>query len=421
MPDSRSVLVHARPDPSFEPDWWVVPIDGGSPTNTGIVQLFREEGLFTIPSAASWVGDFLVVSAAGQPRGVCLYRQRVSPEGWRPTGRPEPLWSGNGAAWQPNAAGGRVAFVVSHADANLWSLSLGAEHGVASGPLRRMTRGPHPLGYLTVSGDFRTLAYFSFRLGRGEIFIRDLQTGSERALTEAPVGEKGYPAISRVGERLAYGLRMPGGEQAMRPILIGRLGDSSWRTLGDDCGGRPREWVDERRLIIERFARLNSIAMIDTETGDRQDLLLNGDRSLRNPRLSPNRRWIAFDASGPGGPSDVIVAPFGAGVLPESGWTLVDRSASHPFWSADGSLLYYTPTGTNPSVRSAVRGRSFDPETGLRAEAPIAVYSSNEMLMPAYLPGTAPIATPDQMILVLGDFRGDVWLMDLVTSTAARE
>ena len=38
---------------------------------------------------------------------------------------------------------------------------------------------------------------------------------------------------------------------------------------------------------------------------------------------------------------------------------------------------------------------------------------STEMLMPAYLPGTAPIATPDQIILVLGDFRGDVWLMDL--------
>jgi len=33
--------------------------------------------------------------------------------------------------------------------------------------------------------------------------------------------------------------------------------------------------------------------------------------------------------------------------------------------------------------------------------------------MPAYVPGTTPVATPDQLILVLGDFRGDVWLMDL--------
>jgi len=45
-------------------------------------------------------------------------------------------------------------------------------------------------------------------------------------------------------------------------------------------------------------------------------------------------------------------------------------------------------------------------------DAPIEVYASTEMLMPAYLPGTAPIATADEIILVLGDFRGDVWLMD---------
>jgi len=43
----------------------------------------------------------------------------------------------------------------------------------------------------------------------------------------------------------------------------------------------------------------------------------------------------------------------------------------------------------------------------------VAVYASTEMLMPAYLPGTAAIATPDHIILVLGDFSGDVWLMDL--------
>ena len=39
-------------------------------------------------------------------------------------------------------------------------------------------------------------------------------------------------------------------------------------------------------------------------------------------------------------------------------------------------------------------------------------------MMPAYLPGTAPIATPDQLILVLGDFRGDIWLMDLGSPSA---
>jgi len=96
----------------------------------------------------------------------------------------------------------------------------------------------------------------------------------------------------------------------------------------------------------------------------------------------------------------------------KSDWVLVDRFASHPFWSADGTILYYTPTGTIPMIRSAVRGRRFVPETGALGEVML-IYASSEMLMPAYLPGTATIATPDQIILVLGDFRGDVWLMDL--------
>ena len=35
------------------------------------------------------------------------------------------------------------------------------------------------------------------------------------------------------------------------------------------------------------------------------------------------------------------------------------------------------------------------------------------MIVPTWLAGTAPIATPDQIIFVLGDFRGDIWMMDL--------
>jgi Tol biopolymer transport system component len=164
--------------------------------------------------------------------------------------------------------------------------------------------------------------------------------------------------------------------------------------------------------MIERFARLNSMAIIDTETGEQRELLSSGERSITNPRLSPDGRWVAFDAAPPGAPATVFVASLEKQPIAESDWVLVDRFASHPFWSADGTIVYYTPTGTIPMVRSAVRGRRFVLETGALGEV-MPIYASSEMLMPAYLPGTAPIATPDQIILVLGDFRGDVWLMDL--------
>src|SRR6202008_2909611 len=102
-------------------------------------------------------------------------------------------------------------------------------------------------------------------------------------LTDGPAGAKGYPAISPDGRLLAYGIRLPEGGRALRPIVIVSLPDGTWRKLSEDCGGRPREWVDERRLVIERFARLNSVALIDTETGEQHELLQSPNRSTSKP------------------------------------------------------------------------------------------------------------------------------------------
>jgi Tol biopolymer transport system component len=412
-PDSRSMIVHARPGPAVEPDWWIVPVNGGPLINTGVTRVFRDAGMFTVPSGVAWVDDSLVFSVAGsRNKGICLYRQPVEPATFRAVGEPEQLTSGSESAWLPRIACRRLAFLSSRADMNLWSVLVEAVGGRARGPLRRMTRGTAPTGYLSVTRDFRTLAYFSFRLGRGEIFLRDIQNGSESVLAQGPEGERGYPAISPSGMQLAFGMRMPGGEQAPRPVFIACPGAGTWRLLGDDCGGRPREWLDERLLTIERFARLNSMAIIDTVTAQQRELLASAEHSITNARVSPDRRWIAFEAALPGEPSCVFVAPLEKQPIAEADWVVVERSASHPFWSAAGTILYYTPIGTIPMVRSAVRGRRFVRETGALDE-PSTVYTSSEMLMPAYLPGTAPIATPDQIIMVLGDFRGDIWLMDL--------
>jgi Tol biopolymer transport system component len=416
---SESVVVHARSGPAVEPDWWIVPVDGGPPINTGVTRAFRDAGMFTLPTAVAWVDDSLVFSAAGtKSKGVFLYRQRVAPVTYQPVGALEQLTSGSELTWLPRSARRHLAFLSSRADMNLWSVSLDAASGTSVGALRRMTRGPGPTLYLSITRDCRTLAYFSFRRGSAEIFLRNLETGAERVLADAPQGETGYPAISPNGAQLAFGLRLLGGEHAARPIFIADTATGAWRSLGDDCGGRPREWLDERLLLIERFARLNSMAMIDTETGHQRVLLTSAERSITNARLSPDGRWIAFEASPPGEPATVFVAPLDQQPVPGLAWVVVERFASHPFWSADGTVLYYMPTGTVPMVRSVVCGRRFFTETGSFGES-MTVHPLTELLMPAYLPGTAPIATPDQIILVLGDFRSDVWVMDLSGGAAS--
>jgi hypothetical protein len=136
-------------------------------------------------------------------------------------------------------------------------------------------------------------------------------------------------------------------------------------------------------------------------------LLQSAEQSIRNARLSPDRNRVAFDASRPGEPASVFVASIRDVPVAESDWMLVDRYASHPFWSAHGGFIYYTPIGTNPMIRSAVCARRFSSGSALVDEETIAVFTSIEMMMPAYLPGTPPIATAEEIILVLGDFTGE--------------
>ena len=54
------------------PDWWIVPIDGGSPTKTGWFSGSARQDLFTVPTGVAWVGDSLVVSAAGATGSVSI-------------------------------------------------------------------------------------------------------------------------------------------------------------------------------------------------------------------------------------------------------------------------------------------------------------------------------------------------------------
>ena len=61
----------------------------------------------------------------------------------------------------PSAAGGRLSFVATHADVNLWSVAIDEASGTTHGPLRRLTRGAGIVSHLTLAQDGRTLAYFA--------------------------------------------------------------------------------------------------------------------------------------------------------------------------------------------------------------------------------------------------------------------
>jgi Tol biopolymer transport system component len=411
-PDSRHVLMFAHADAMTERDYWVASADGSEVVNTGIFERLQRRGHWPITAPAAWLTTDSLVFSAITPEGVSLWRQRLSSATWQPTGDPERLTVGSELDSNPTVANGRVAFVSTHMDQNLWSLAIDPATGASRGPLRRLTRGPGIVMHLSVSRDAGTLAYFRARRGNNALVLRNLETDAERTFSPEPRVDYGFPALSPSSERIAFGARVPG-PQAVRPIFVASTSEDIARQIGE--GDRPREWVDERFLLVERFgSRLNSIALLDTTNGDRFDLLSSDTHSITNARVSPGGRWIAFDATRPGGRPSVFAAPFRVGeAVGMDAWMIVAPSASHPFWSADGGLLYYLPATPSTEFRSVVRARrvASAPELSLGDE--LDMLTLTEMVVPTMITGTAPVAATEHIVFVLGDYRGDVWMMEL--------
>jgi Tol biopolymer transport system component len=324
---------------------------------------------------------------------------------------------GGESAFFPTVSRGRLAFVSVHTDTNMWSVAIDPRTGKAEGVPRRLTRGTRFVSHFSVSRDGKTLAYFAAGSTGAEVRVRDLQRGTETMLAGDAGDNRGFPVISLDGKRLAFGTLVPG-PPVRRPVFVASLSDGTSQQILADCGGRPRLWLDHDRLLAETFGSgLNSFVVIDTHTRTQSVLLSSGDRRLSNPRLSPDGQWLAFDATRPGGFPSVLVARLvDDHAADEGAWVCVESDASHPFWSQDGHLLYSLPTSPTLDIRNRVIARAFDPHDRRVGEEPIDVLTLTEAIVPTMITSIAPIVAGDQIVFLLGNYRGDIWMLDLGAS-----
>jgi Tol biopolymer transport system component len=201
-------------------------------------------------------------------------------------------------------------------------------------------------------------------------------------------------------------------------VFVADLADGLSRQIAEDCGGRARLWLDDDRLLLETFGSgLNAFVVLDTRNAAQRPLLSSHNRRLSNPRLSPDGHWLAFDATAPGGSPSVFVARLDDATrghaADELGWIPVETAASHPFWSRDGRLLYYLPATPTVDIRNKVVARAFDPGHGRLGAEPIDVLRLSETIVPTLVSSVTPIVAGDQIVLMLGNYRGDIWMLDL--------
>jgi Tol biopolymer transport system component len=165
--------------------------------------------------------------------------------------------------------------------------------------LRGLELPPDPPGlrYLSYTGqdaspsaspDGRTIAFTSHRDGRSRIWLKQLQTGDEAALTDGP---DAFPRFSPDGSRVLFS-RKEGDRISL--YAVGTLGGEPHRLVADALEG---DWSpDGKRVAFVRGVAGSSrfvVAEVSLEGGGEREIARIENRFPASPRYSPDGRRLA--------------------------------------------------------------------------------------------------------------------------------
>ena len=250
-PDGSSVAFQRIPTTAVS-DVWVADMDGRNARRLTFDERSLEGPVWTAD------GRWLVFSSARLGAGRIW---RVPAAG----GTPEPLPDTGPGSTMPTIprAGGRLAFVATLEDTNIWEVRLDERGVPATAPRRTPSTSTWLDGSPDISPDGKSLAFSSNRSGRDEIWIGDIDGVASRQITsfaEVPASAVGSPRWSTDGRWLAFDARIRGnadiyvvradGGTPPRRLTIDPSADvvpswsrdGNWIYFTSRRGGRPEVW-----------------------------------------------------------------------------------------------------------------------------------------------------------------------------------
>ncbi|MCU1329979.1 MAG: serine/threonine protein kinase, partial [Bryobacterales bacterium] len=409
-PDGTRLLIcgNDKPTPQYSGDWWVVPLDGGSPVRAGAVRKFSRQGISlskfsVLPYPRGWKGNHILFSAK-LGDSVDVWRVPVAAGTGMISGPAEAVTRGAGfAASASESDDGRVVFAnILHED-HLWTLPIKANRAQVTGPLRQLTESGGS-EYSPSLASTEALAFTAVRAGKGRLAVRDLRTGQESLLPELS-GEPQLTRISPDGTQIAYSIVQSQGTATGYLMRLDRLVP---QRIHDECDF-PWDWLSDGRLVCLSGPRVHG-HLIDLATRSVTELMSDFDDSpVYNPSVSSDGRWLLFGSSG-----GVFVASFRGLPIPKADWTRVlgsDYWDEHTQWSPDGNLLYFT---TGRDGARCVWAQRLDPSTKNALGAPWPVYhfhSARRSIVNVGAARVSIVVRKEALIFPLGDLRGNIWIM----------
>jgi Tol biopolymer transport system component len=224
-------------------------------------------------------------------------------------------------------------------------MRLGNRFAGAQGP-RPVWTGPFVDNRVSLSGDGRYLSYVGEKQA---LVVRDLVSGTDRVivserrgrddLLRAPISQDGRQIADTVIVGDHFELRvMPLGGSAAQPRVLSR------EIAGADAGIRggygPLAWTPDGQQLLAYHGGYGKweVGMVSIKDGSFRVLKAGPDID-RNPKLSPDGRWIAY-----GVPNGMRAMPTAGGPEIE---VIHEQAAHGPMgWSPDGLRLYFLSNRT---------------------------------------------------------------------------
>lgn len=344
-PDSSTLLVQMQDRSQVEVDYSLSFVDGRRSQTTGWREAVSAARLAQVRSRPFWDGRTLYFSALASPRPtgdftgvsqevVNIWEIKLDARTGRVEGQPRQLTYGASSERDPVISrSGQLIYTAVQYSLTAAYLSLkdsgGNLHPLFQGPGSYVSAFAPPSGASAVA--------MSDRSGHMDIWIRRMDGTDERALT-ATVAVERYPLLSRDGSYVYFGVREP----AYATYRL-KVDGGSPDKICADCGMLTDITPEGRFLLFEKGSPY-AAGLLDTRTGA-TTLVVTHPGGVYLPRLSPDGRWLVFQAPGPGANLSIYVAPFsGAAPLPPRTWTRITDGNTidwAPAWSADGSSIYY--------------------------------------------------------------------------------
>ena len=422
-PDGKHILFQGTRSAQEEPDWWVTPVGSGIQANdkavkTGAFAVIRNKGISVYMGPGGFRDGQVVFSANESTAGFLInarsiYQMTISTRSWKAADRLERLTFGTGLDAEPfPSTEGRVVFASLQFSNSIWLLPFDAR-GQAGTEIRRVTDGTAYDATPSISHDGTKLVFTSGRLGNRDVWIKDLNTGREAALTSTPMDEA-LPVISADGTKVAYAIS----GQATQPICVvdARLspGSSVPEKVCDDCG-EPVDWSPDGSRIVYIYGQPRAVGSFNVATGRKARIAQSARYGIDQAQFAPDGAWISVVAYIDPSHTRIFAIPLRDGAaVSEDQWVPITDGASwddRPRWSLRGDLIYFY---SRRDGFGCIWKQAVDPATRQPVGLPLAIHhfhSTGLSIMHMRLDRLGLSVAADKLAFNLLEVKGNLWMM----------